>query len=94
LNGFYASVVRKDHSGFPESGFNPEQGISRQQALRAMTIWAAFAGFEEDRRGSIEPGKDADFVVLDQDLMQAPDSMLFRIPVIQTWVGAACVYSK
>ncbi|MFM9007961.1 MAG: amidohydrolase [Bacteroidota bacterium] len=94
LNGFYAAVVRKDHSGFPEKGFMSEQGISRLDALRAMTIWAAFAGFEEDRRGSLEPGKDADFVVLQDDLMKAPDSMLFRIPVLQTWIAAEPVFIK
>ncbi len=94
LNGFYAAVVRKDHFGFPDKGFMSEQGISRRDALRAMTIWAAFAGFEEDRRGSLEPGKDADFVVLQDDLMRAPDSMLFRIPVLQTWIAAEPVFIK
>ena len=92
LFGFYAAVVRKDHSGYPEGGFQMENAISREQALRAMTIWAAKAGKEEDLKGSIEPGKLADLVVTDADLMHAPDESLFQIKVQSTYSGGELVY--
>jgi predicted amidohydrolase YtcJ len=94
LFGFYAGVVRKDQSGFPPEGFQTENAITREQALRAMTIWAARSGFEEDRKGSIEPGKLADLVVTSTDLMSAPDSELFRIKVQRTYSGGELVYDR
>jgi len=92
LFGFYAAVVRKDHSGFPEGGFQPENAISREEALRAMTIWAARSGKEEDLKGSIEAGKLADLVVTTTDLMSAPDDELFGIKVQSTYSGGELVY--
>jgi predicted amidohydrolase YtcJ len=92
LFGFYAGVVRKDQTGFPAEGFQVENAISREEALRAMTIWAARSGFEEDLKGSIEPGKLADLVVTTTDLMSAPDSELFRIEVQSTYSGGELVY--
>jgi len=94
LFGFYASVARKDQSGYPEGGFQMENAISREEALRAMTIWAARAGFEEDLKGSIEAGKLADFVVTSKDLMSAPEAELFSIKVDATWSGGEKVYSR
>ncbi len=93
LFGFYASVVRKDQSGYPGGGFQMENAINREEALRAMTIWAARAGFEEDLKGSIEAGKLADFVVTSVDLMTAPEAELFGIRVEATWSGGERVYS-
>ena len=92
LFGFYAGVVRKDQQGYPEDGFQMENAITREQALRAMTIWAAKSGFEEDLKGSIEPGKLADLVVTREDLMSAPDSTLFGIQVQMTFLGGELVY--
>lgn len=92
LFGFYAGVVRKDQAGFPEGGFQVENAISREQALRAMTIWAARSGFEEDMKGSIEPGKLADLVITNTDLMSAPDGELFGIRVQSTYSGGELVY--
>ncbi len=92
LFGFYASTIRKDQSGYPESGFQVENAISREDALRAMTIWAAKSGFEEQLKGSIEPGKLADFVVTTEDLMTAPEEVLFRIGVRATYSGGKLVY--
>ena len=78
----------KDKSGYPGGGFQIENAISREEALRAMTIWAARAGFEEDLKGSIEAGKLADFVVTQgTDLMTAPEAELFGIRVEATWSG-------
>jgi len=94
LFGFYAAVARKDQKGYPENGFQPENALSREQALRAMTIWAAKAAFEDKIKGSIEVGKFADFVVTDQDLMKTPESELFKIQVIKTFIGSKEVFSK
>jgi predicted amidohydrolase YtcJ len=81
LYTFYAAVVRRDLKGLPDGGFQPENALTREEALRSITIWAARAGFSEKQKGSIEPGKDADFAVLEQDLMTAPDSSLPTILV-------------
>lgn len=92
LFGFYAGVVRKDQAGFPEEGFQVENAIDREQALRAMTIWAARSGFDEDLKGSIEPGKLADLVVTNTNLMSAPDNELFGIKVQSTYSGGELVF--
>lgn len=92
LFGFYAAVVRKDQAGFPEEGYMTENAISREDALRAMTIWAARSGFEEDLKGSIEPGKLADLVITGTDLMSAAEHELFGIRVEATYSGGELVY--
>ncbi|MEN8204190.1 MAG: amidohydrolase [Bacteroidota bacterium] len=92
LFGFYAAVVRKDQSGYPEGGFQMENALSRKDALRAMTIWAAKAGFEDHLKGSIEVGKLADFTVTTEDLMTAPEEKLFKIQVKATYSGGELVY--
>ena len=70
---FYASVARKDLEGYPEKGFQTDNALSRKETIKSMTIWAAKTAFEENEKGSIEPGKMADFVVLDKDIMQVPE---------------------
>ncbi|MBX7109714.1 MAG: amidohydrolase [Chitinophagales bacterium] len=92
LFGFYAAVVRKDQKGFPEDGFQVKNALTRSEALYAMTIWAAAANFEEDEKGSLEPGKFADFVVLDDDILKIPDEQLFKVIVLSTWIGGEKVY--
>jgi predicted amidohydrolase YtcJ len=91
---FYAAVTRKDLDGFPAKGFQPENAISRVEALKGMTIWAAKANFEEKEKGSIEPGKYADFVILDQDLMRAPANELPGIKVLKTYINGEKVYER
>jgi hypothetical protein len=66
---FYAAVARKDKLGKPKNGFMSSQSITRKQALKGMTIWAAYSQFSDDKKGSLESGKQADFVILDRDLM-------------------------
>jgi len=91
---FYAAVVRKDARGWPESGYQPENALSRVSALRGMTTWAAKSNFEEHEKGSIEKGKFADFVILDNDLMRAPENELLRIHVLKTYVNGEKVYER
>jgi predicted amidohydrolase YtcJ len=89
---FYAAVFRKDAKGFPAGGFQMENALSREQALRGMTIWAAKADFLEQEVGSIEVGKKADFVIMDKDLMHVPDGDVLTAKVVATWVGGVKVY--
>lgn len=91
---FYAAVERKDLKGYPPGGFQPENAISREAALKGMTIWAAKAQFEEKEKGSIEPGKYADFVILDKDIMKIPGSEIPGVKVLKTFVNGEKVYEK
>jgi len=92
LFGFYAAVSRKDQKQFPDKGFQKENALSREQALRSMTIWAAYSNFEEHEKGSIEKGKFADFVILEKDLMSASEKELFSIKVLNTFLAGKKVY--
>lgn len=89
---FYASVFRTDHSGWPEGGWRKEEGLTREQALRSMTIWAAKASFEENEKGSLEPGKWADFVILDTDLMTASPKEILQAKILSTWSAGEKVF--
>ena len=91
---FYAAVERKDLHGNPPGGFQPENALSRQQALQGITIWAAKANFEEKEKGSIEVGKYADFVILDKDIMKINGSDLPHVKVLGTYVNGEKVYEK
>ncbi|MCB0387962.1 MAG: amidohydrolase family protein, partial [Winogradskyella sp.] len=84
---FYAAVSRQDVKGYPEGGFNLQDGLSREETLKGMTIWAAYANFEEDEKGSIEVGKFADFIILDQDIMTTDVKNIPNIKVEQTYIG-------
>ncbi len=92
LYGFHSAVVRKDADNWPEDGFQPENKITREHALKGMTIWAAYANFEEQLKGSIENGKLADFVVLEKDIMTVDRSELRNIKVAQTYLGGKKVF--
>lgn len=92
IYGFYAAVARKDLNGQPTNGFQIENALTREQALRGMTIWAAKANFEDDFKGSLELGKWADFVILDRDLLIEQESDLPNSKVISTFVGGEPVY--
>jgi predicted amidohydrolase YtcJ len=91
---FYAAVERKDLKGNPDGGFQPENKLSREEALKGMTIWAAKGNFEEKEKGSIEPGKYADFVILDKDIMKIQGSELPGVKVLETYVNGEKVYEK
>ncbi|MER0441917.1 amidohydrolase [Emticicia sp. W12TSBA100-4] len=92
LYGFHSAVARQDAKNFPEGGFQMENALTREQALKAMTIWSAYANFEEKERGSIEAGKMADFVILEDDLMLAPKEKLRNVKVLNTFVGGEKVH--
>jgi predicted amidohydrolase YtcJ len=90
---FYAAVARKDQKGFSGEGWHPEQALSREQALKLFTIWAAYAAFEENLRGSIEPGKLADLTVLSQDIMKITESDILKTRCLMTVIGGEVVFS-
>ncbi|MDR0661287.1 MAG: amidohydrolase [Prevotellaceae bacterium] len=90
---FFAAVYRKNLDFVPEEGFQMENALSKENALRSMTIWAAKASFEEDVKGSIQPGKYADFVVLDRDIMTVDEKEVPQTKVLMTFVGGEQVYS-
>lgn len=87
LKTFYAAVIRKDTKGWPENGYQTDNALTREQALRGMTIWAARANFEEKEKGSLEKGKFADFVMLDKDLLKASENDLLNNKVISTFIA-------
>jgi predicted amidohydrolase YtcJ len=91
--GIYAAVTRQDQKGWPPGGWYPEQKLTLAEAIRGFTQGAAFAAFEEDSRGTIEPGKLADFTIVDGDLYTMPQSDLFKAKVRYTVVGGEIVYS-
>ena len=91
---FYAAVVRKDAKGWPADGYQMENALTREEALRGMTIWAAKSNFEEKEKGSLEAGKFADFIILDKDIMKASDDELLQINVLKTFLGGEKVYEK
>lgn len=92
LRTFYAAVFRQDTAGFPKGGFTPKEVLSREDALRGMTIWPAYAAFEENEKGSLEAGKWADFVVLDQNIITAPKEKIADTKVLMTFVAGEKVF--
>jgi predicted amidohydrolase YtcJ len=93
LISFHAAVSRQDAKDWPAGGWHPEQRMTRDEALKSMTIWPAQAAFMEAEVGSLSVGKRADFVVLDQDLMRVPAELILRTRVLQTWLGGDRVYA-
>ena len=83
---FYAAVARQDLKQYPEGGFQMENALSREEALRGMTIWAAYSNFEEHEKGSIEAGKFADFIILNKDIMEVPVNEIPTMEVKATYV--------
>ena len=89
---FYAAVFRQDARGFPANGFQKENALTREQAIRGMTIWAARASFEENKKGSLEKGKIADFIILDKDLMHCNAAEILNTIVTATYIEGKKVY--
>jgi hypothetical protein len=91
---FYASVARKDIEGFPEDGFQIENSFTREETLKSMTIWAAKVAFEENEKGSIEKGKFADFIVLEEDIMEVDESKIPFIKILKTYSSGREIWSN
>lgn len=91
LLGFYAAVTMKDIHGFPPGGFKPDETLSRIEALKAMTIWAAYSQFSENQFGSLVPNKYADLCVIDTDLLTAPPEQIIAAKVLLTMVNGQIV---
>jgi predicted amidohydrolase YtcJ len=94
MNTFYAAVARKDHQGWPVGGYQMENALSREETLQGMTLWAARAAFEEKQKGSIEQDKVADFVILDQDIMEIPIDEVLNAKVVSTWMDGEVVFER
>lgn len=92
IKTFFAAVERQDAKGFPAKGFQKENALTRKEAIYGMTIWAAKAAFEEKEKGSIEAGKSADFILLDNDFMTCDKSKILSTKVLGTWVNGERVY--
>jgi predicted amidohydrolase YtcJ len=94
LISFHAAVARQDARDWPAGGWYPEQRMTRDEALKSMTIWPAYAAFQEGMLGSLTPGKYADFVVLDQDIMRVPAELILKTGVVATYLGGKAVYER
>jgi predicted amidohydrolase YtcJ len=94
IASYFASVTRQTLKGEPEGGFEPEEKMTRQQALRSYTLDAAYGAFEENIKGSIAPGKLADFTIFTKDLMTVPDNELLSTEVASTILGGKVLYNK
>ena len=92
FHGLFAAVTRQSRDGQPPGGWYPEERMTREEALKSYTIWAAYAAFEENLKGSIEAGKLADFIVIDRDYMTCGESEIKDIRVLQTVIGGKIVY--
>ena len=92
--GLAAAMTREDAAGQPFGGWMPEERLSREQAWQAYTNGAAYAAFAEDRLGSLEPGKRADFLIIDRDLMLATPAQIRATQVLQTWIDGKPVFIR
>jgi len=91
---FYAATARKDAAGWPAAGFQVENALTPEETLRGMTIWAAKSNFEEKEKGSLEVGKFADFVLMENDLLKANAKQILDNKVIRTYINGEKVYEK
>jgi predicted amidohydrolase YtcJ len=94
LLSFHSAVSRQDADNWPVGGWLPEQRMTREEALRSMTLWPAYAAFQEALMGSLTPGKLADFVVLDRDIMTVAEQDILGTSVLSTWIGGRAVYER
>lgn len=91
---FYAAVARKDLKQYPEGGYQMENALTREETLKGMTIWAAYSNFEEEEKGSITPGKFADFIIMDKDIMTVAEDEIPNLKVRATYVNGEKVYAQ
>jgi predicted amidohydrolase YtcJ len=91
---FYGAVARKDMKGFSGDGWHPEEKVTRVEALKMFTVWAAYAAFEEDSTGTIEVGKNADFTIFDKDIMAIPEADILSVTPVMTIVDGNVIYKR
>ena len=91
---FYSSIERKDLNGYPENGFQIENALTREETLKGMTIWGAYFNFEEDEKGTIEKGKSADFIIIDQNIMKIEADKIPNTKVLKTFIDGELVFQK
>lgn len=94
MHGLYASVSRKARDGSPDGGWYAGEALTRAETLHSWTYAGAYAAHQEQHLGTLEPGKWADFIVIDRDFFEIPESQIDDIVVLQTWVGGQLVYEK
>ena len=92
LRSFHSAVSRQDADNWPAGGWFPAERMTREEALKSMTIWPAFAAFQEKEMGSLSVGKYADFVILDRDIMRVPAEQILGTRVLATYIGGKAVY--
>ena len=94
MRTFHSAISRQDENNYPAGGWHPEQRMTREEALKSMTIWPAEAAFQEKLMGSLTPGKYADFAVLDQDIMTVAPEDIMATQVVATYIGGKAVYDR
>ncbi len=90
--GLHAAVTRQDRDNNPTGGWRPEEALNLPQALNAFTLDAAYAAHQEKVLGNLEPGKWADFILIDRDIFAEPEQQLWKAKVLQTWVAGERVF--
>ena len=91
---FHSAITRQDEHDWPAGGWFPDQRMTREEALKSMTLWPAFAAFQERELGSLSTGKYADFVILDRDIMRVSPEAILGAQVLATYIGGRAVYEK
>ncbi|MDF1675250.1 MAG: amidohydrolase [Vicingaceae bacterium] len=94
LYTFYSATIRKNLEGKPEQGLMMENALSREEALKGITIWAAIANFEEEEKGSLEVGKSADFIITNRDIMKVDEQELLKTKVEKTFIDGKMVFEN
>ena len=94
IHGLYAAVTRQDRGGMPEGGWYADQALTRAEALHSFTLAGAYAARQEDRLGSLEPGKWADFIVIDRNYYRVPADQIDDIVVLETWIAGRKTFDR